>query len=97
MALAHAPVTAKDIIARACGTPDGRDALLAFCPAVGGREPTSKSLGRRLRAVVGRRVAGRWLAEVGKDRTKTVLWKVETSAKGKETLQTLQTRNYTDE
>lgn len=92
-----APVTAKDIINRACSTQDGRDALLAFCPAAGGREPTSKSLGRRLRAVVGRRVAGRWLAEAGKDRTKTVLWKVETSAKGKETLQTLQTRNYPDE
>lgn len=84
-------VTAKDIISRACQTEEGRDSLLSFCPAGGGRqEPTSKSLGRRLHAVVRRPVGGRCLIEAGKNRMNTKLWKVET----KETLQTPQTPNH---
>ena len=43
------------------GAVDGRDGLLAFCPAASGREPTSKGLGRRLRAVGPIR---RWLPQM---------------------------------
>jgi hypothetical protein len=84
------PLTAKDIISRAFRSEEGRDALLGFCPVPNGREPTARSLGRRLRAVVRRPVGGRWLIDAGPNRMKTTLWKVET----KETLQTPQTPNH---
>lgn len=70
------PVTAREILSRMWPDPNGRDVLIHFCPTVGDREPSPKSLGRRLRACAGRRVGGRYLADVKIDRAKSILWRV---------------------
>lgn len=62
-----------------------REAVLELCPAPAGKLPSSRSLGRKLRSLIGRVVDGRFL-DAKEDRNGSLVWRVR-QAEAKPTYQ----------